>query len=57
MNLKKIIPEPAAVAREALIVLGGIVIAAYVISKFPKLQQFIQSNSVTLKDSNGDVII
>lgn len=56
MNIEKIIPPWHAVAREGLIVLGGILIAAYVISKFPKLQQFVQQNSLTLKDSNGDVI-
>jgi hypothetical protein len=57
MNLQKIIPPWEAVAREAIIVLGGIVIAAYVISRFPKLKDFVTDNSVTLKDQNGNVII
>jgi hypothetical protein len=54
--VNKIIPAPVEVAREALIVLGGIVIAAFIISRFPALQAFVQSNSVTLKDANGNVI-
>lgn len=56
MNIEKVIPPWHLVAREGLIVLGGIVIAAFVISRFPKLQQFVQENSLTLKDSNGNVI-
>jgi hypothetical protein len=54
--VQQIIPPWHAVAREGLIVLGGILIAAFVISRFPKLQQFVQSNSVTLKDDSGSVI-
>lgn len=57
MNLKQIIPPWPAVAREGLIVLGGILIAAFVISRFPKLKSFVADNSVTLKDGSGNVII
>lgn len=53
MNLQKIIPEPTAIAREAIIVLGGVLIAAWVLSKFPALQSFVASNSVTVKNSDG----
>jgi hypothetical protein len=42
--------------REALIVLGGVLIAAWVLSKFPALQQFVASNSVTVKDGNGNTL-
>jgi hypothetical protein len=54
--LKTIIPTPGEVGREALIVLGGILIAAYIISRFPKLQTFVQASSVTVRDSNKNVI-
>lgn len=54
MDIKKIIPGPEAVLREGLIVLGGVLIAAYILSKFPALQTFVQSNSVTVKDGNGN---
>jgi len=53
MKLEKIIPEPTAILREGLIVLGGVLIAAWVLSKFPSLQQFVASNSVTVKNSDG----
>lgn len=54
MKIAEIIPPPTAVLREGLIVLGGILIAAYVISRFPSLKTFVVSNSVTLNDSQGN---
>lgn len=56
MKLKAIIPAPEAVLREGVIVLGGLLIAAFVISRFPKLQQFVTGNSITIKNQNGDVL-
>lgn len=56
MKLKTIIPPPEAVLREGVIVLGGLLIAAFVISRFPKLQQFVTGNSITIKNQNGDVL-
>jgi hypothetical protein len=52
---KEIIPPPTAVLREGLIVLGGVLIAAYVISKFPSVQKFVMANSVTVKA--GDEVL
>lgn len=57
MNIKQIIPPWHSVAREGLIVLGGILIAAYIISRFPRLKSFVSDNSVTLKDDGGNIII
>lgn len=54
--VKAVIPAPTAVLREGLIVLGGVLIAAYVISKFPKLQSFVQESSITVKDAKGAVL-
>jgi len=56
MDIKNIIPKPEAIAREAIIVLAGVLIAAYVLSRFPKLQTFVSSNSVTVKDQNGNIL-
>lgn len=56
MKLKAIIPAPEAVLREGVIVLGGLLIAAFVISRFPKLQQFVTGNSITIKNQSGDVL-
>ncbi|MGK5038658.1 hypothetical protein [Janthinobacterium sp. LB3P118] len=53
MNLSKIIPTPPEVAREAIIVLGGILIAAYVLSRFPKVRDWVAAQSITVKDTSG----
>ncbi len=54
LNLKSIIPTGPQVAREALIVLGGVLIAAFILSRFPKLQKFVSDNSLTVKDTAGN---
>lgn len=56
MNLKKIIPSAPEVGREALIVLGGVLLAAWILSRFPKLQKFVSDSSITVKDSKGNTI-
>jgi hypothetical protein len=56
MKIKEIIPPPASVLREGLIVLGGILIAAYVISRFPNLKKFVVDNSLTVNDAQGNNI-
>ncbi|MES2027351.1 MAG: hypothetical protein V4448_17530 [Pseudomonadota bacterium] len=56
INLKSIIPAPEAVLREGVIVLGGLLIAAFIISRFPKLQSFVTGNSLTVKTEAGDII-
>ncbi|WP_314434603.1 hypothetical protein [Massilia timonae] len=56
MNLKKVIPEPTAVLREGIIVLGGILLAAFVISRFPSLKTWVSDNSVTVKDGDGNTL-
>ncbi|MGZ4837640.1 MAG: hypothetical protein ACXVZR_03760 [Terriglobales bacterium] len=50
MNLKNIIPTAPEVLREALIVLGGVLIASYVLSQFPGLKKFVTANSVTVPE-------
>jgi hypothetical protein len=54
--LKKIIPTGPEVAREAIIVLGGILIAAFILSRFPRLREWVASQSVTLKDGQGNTL-
>lgn len=56
MNLSKIIPTGPEVAREAIIVLGGILIAAYVLSRFPKIRDWVTAQSITVKDSSGKTL-
>lgn len=50
MNLKNIIPTAPEVLREALIVLGGVLIASYVLSRVPSLKQLVTANSVTIAE-------
>lgn len=42
--MKNIIPAPAAILREAIIVLGGALIAAFILSKLPPLKQYVKEN-------------
>lgn len=56
MNLSKIIPTGPEVAREALIVLGGVLIAALILSRFPALQKFVSQNSLTVKADDGSTL-
>lgn len=54
MNIKQLIPAPTRVIQEGVIVLGGLLIAAFILSRFPKLKTFVTSNSLTVNDQNGD---
>jgi hypothetical protein len=54
--VRETLPPPARIATEVFIVLGGVLGAAFIISQFPALQQFVQSNSVTVKNSSGEVV-
>lgn len=56
MNIKEMLPTPERLVMEVIIVAGGVLGAAWLISKFPKLQAFVQANSVTVKNSQGDVL-
>ena len=56
MNIKSIIPTGPQVLREGLIVLGGVLIAALILSRFPQLQKFVQDNSVTVKSGDGSAL-
>jgi len=56
MNLKKVIPTPTAIISEGIIVLGGILLAAFVISRFPSLKTWVSDNSVTVKDGAGNTL-
>jgi hypothetical protein len=42
--MNKIIPSGPEFAKEAIIVMGGALLAALVLSQFPKVRAFIQNN-------------
>lgn len=53
-TIKKIVPTGPEVLREALIVLGGVLIAAWVIKQFPGLKKFVGDASITVNDAQGN---
>lgn len=53
MNLSKYVPTTTSVIREGFIVLGGLLIAAFILSRFPKMKTFVTGNSLTVNDQNG----
>lgn len=56
MNLKTILPTGPQVAREAIVVLAGVLIAAFILSRFPALQKFVTDNSLTVKRDDGQIM-
>ena len=54
--VKAVVPTPTAILREGIIVLGGVLIAAYVISRFPALKKFVTDSSITVNDKQGNNI-
>lgn len=42
MKIKSVIPKPAEVGREALIVIGGAILAALIIGSMPGVRQWIK---------------
>jgi hypothetical protein len=43
MSLKAILPKPVDIGREALIVVGGAILAALIVSQLPSLQAWIKA--------------
>lgn len=56
MSLKAIIPTGPELARETIIVLVGLLAAAFIISRFPSLRTFVSENSLTVKDGQGTTL-
>jgi len=40
-----ILPKPEAFAREAIIMIGGALLAAFLLARLPKLRSYINSNA------------
>jgi hypothetical protein len=53
MKLPDLIPTPTRVVQEGIIVLGGILLAAFFLSRFPRLRDWVSSQSITIKDPQG----
>lgn len=56
-TIKAFIPTAPELVRETIIVLVGVLVASYIISRFPELKSFVTGNSLTVKDQAGNVIV
>lgn len=54
--MKSIIPTVPEILRETLIVLGGALLAAYILSRFPKVRDFVTAQSITVKDTSNKIL-
>jgi len=55
--VSKWIPGPHEIVREGIIVLGGVLLAAYVLSRMPTLRAWVQQQgTLTVKDTTGNVL-
>lgn len=44
MNIKAVVPSWTEVGRETLIVLGGAILAAAILSQFPSVKKWVKEN-------------
>jgi hypothetical protein len=56
MKLAEFIPTPTRVVQEGVIVLGGILLAAFFLSRFPRLRDWVSAQSITIKDPQGKTL-
>jgi hypothetical protein len=56
MKIPDLIPTPTRVVQEGIIVLGGILLAALVLSRFPALRNWVSAQSITIKDPQGKTL-
>lgn len=54
MIARSYIPSPHLIVRESIIVLGGLLLAAFILSRFPKLKAFVTAQSLTVNDTNNN---
>lgn len=57
MNMSRWIPTPHEIVREGIIVLGGLLLASWALSRMPKLRAWVQSNgTLTVQDTNRNTL-
>lgn len=56
LNFREMLPTPERIVMEVIIVAGGVLGAAFLISRFPAIQKFVQDSSVTVKNQAGDIL-
>lgn len=56
MNIGPYLPSLPQTVRETLAILVATIGAAYIISRFPAVREFVNANAVVIRDSNGETI-
>jgi hypothetical protein len=51
-----LIPTVPQVTKEGLQILGGLLLAAFILSRFPKLRDWAAGQSISVKDSNNKIL-
>jgi hypothetical protein len=54
MKIKQYLPSHVEIVKEGIIVLGGVLLAALILSRFPSVKRFVQGNSLTVNDQNNN---
>ena len=57
MKINDYIPTPQKLAQETIVALASVVIAAWIISRFPTVKAFVKANSLTVNDQTGNPIL
>lgn len=47
-----IIPTAPELAKSTLVTLGGVLLAAFILSRFPTLRAWVAAQSITVQDAN-----
>lgn len=56
MSISKIIPTMPEVARSTIVTLAGVLLAAYILSRVPKLRDFVAGQSIRVTDSSNKTL-
>lgn len=54
--IKNFIPTAPQLSRETIAVLIGTIGAAWVISRFPSVREFVNAHSVVIRDTDGETL-
>jgi hypothetical protein len=54
--MTSIIPTVPEVSHEALKIIGGLLLAAFILSRFPKVRDFVAGQSISVKDGAGKAL-
>jgi hypothetical protein len=56
MNLKPYLPTMPQLSRETIAIMIGTIGAAWLISRFPSVREFVNQHSVVIRDTDGETL-